>query len=274
MSTQSEQTRHDSSPQDGSALQTRAAHDTVLDASASQPQIDVTIFVACYNEEANIVDTIETIVAAMREVKLRYEILVIDDASRDRSVEMVEAYQRTHPEVPLILHKNAKNRGLAYNFVEGAFLGRGTYYKLVCGDNVESKEGLVRILQQAGKADIVIPYHLHCQGKSRMRMFISRTFTRIVNLLSGYHLRYYNGMALYRRYHVQRWHSDTTGFGFQADLLTRLLNQGFSFIEIETDARERTKGSSGALSIRNLLCITHTLLEITIRRIRKFIYGT
>src|SRR6266852_1422696 len=99
-------------------------------------ELDLTLFVACFNEEPNIVGTLDAIQEAMKELPLTYEIIVVDDASRDGSVEAVKAYQLRTPSVSLTLVENPTNRGLAHNFAEAAFLGRGRYYKLVCGDNV------------------------------------------------------------------------------------------------------------------------------------------
>src|SRR4051812_37584094 len=74
--------------------------------------LDLTIVVPCLNEENNIVATLDTIVAAMRELPCSYEILVIDDGSTDRTAQIVESYADTRVEIPLRLHRNPKNRGL------------------------------------------------------------------------------------------------------------------------------------------------------------------
>src|SRR5262249_4989143 len=125
--------------------------------SGTDPEL--TIFIACYNEAPDIVPTIETVRDAVADAGCSYEIIVIDDASNDASAEAVRAYRSAHPDAPLRLRVNPVNRGLARNFVEAAFLGRGRYYKLVCGDNVESKDTLVRIFKQRGLADVILPYH-------------------------------------------------------------------------------------------------------------------
>src|SRR5262249_4243588 len=151
--------------------------------------VDLTIFIACYNEQDNIIDTIDTVSAALAAVGRSYEMIIIDDASTDDSVRLVRAYHEARPELPIVLKVNSVNRGLARNFVEAAFLGRGQYYKLVCGDNVESKESLVTILRHMGTVDLVLPYHETCEGKSAGRMFLSRTYTRLVNVLSGHRIR-------------------------------------------------------------------------------------
>ena len=98
-------------------------------------ELDLTMFVPCYNEEERITGTLETIKAAMAEVPFSYEVIVVDDGSRDRTCEMVAKFQQENPGMPVRLRKNPRNLGLARGFVETSFHGRGRYYRLVCGDN-------------------------------------------------------------------------------------------------------------------------------------------
>ena len=237
---------------------------------ASDDELDLTIVVPCFNEEDNIAATLDTIAAAMHELPWSYEVLVIDDGSSDRTVPIVESYLKAHLDLPMRLHRNQRNRGLTRTYVDGAFLGRGKYYRLVCGDNVEPKETLMRVFSLLGSADIVVPYHEAVPGKSRFRLELSRSYTRLVNLLSGYNIRYYNGLASHLRYNVMRWGPYSFGFGFQAELITRLLDEGATHVEIPVIATHREKqGANSALNLRNWLSVGHTLLEVLLRRIRR-----
>jgi glycosyltransferase involved in cell wall biosynthesis len=229
-------------------------------------ELDLTLFVACYNEEKNIVQTLETVLSALREFDYSWEIIIIDDASRDRSVEVIEEYLAGRAELPIRLVKREYNVGLAQNYIEGAFLGRGKYYRLICGDNVEPRETFVEVFRHLGKADMVLFYQ-DCTGRTRLRRMLSRMYTALINTISGYRIRYYNGLAVHLRYNVMRWHTNYHGFGFQADLVTRLLDQGFNYIEVPVKAAERTTGASHALTWRNFLSVSHTLLDLFIRRI-------
>jgi hypothetical protein len=87
-----------------------------------------------------------------------------------------------------------------------------------------------------------------------------------VNRASGYHLRYYNGCPIYRRYDVMRFHLETTGFGYQAEFLTRLLHEGKSYVEIPLVSIDRE--GSGSLNFRNFVSVGHSLLKIGLRRMR------
>lgn len=233
-------------------------------------KILLTLFVPCFNEEANIASTLETIREAMYEMKdIDYEVLVTDDGSSDRTSNVVQEYIILHPEMPIFLHKNPNNLGLSHSFVDAAFRGEGKYFFLIWGDNVTSKDNCLSMLSILGKADIIIPYFPKVMGKSAFRMGLSNLYTWIVNLLSGNSIQYYNGSAVFFRYHVMRWAPNGTGFsGFLAFLITQLLSMGATYIEIALLGKHTPKTRKNSpLTIRNWFSTVHTLSEILIRRL-------
>ena len=234
--------------------------------SPLENDLDLTLFVACYNEEENIVGTLETVLEALGEFDLTWEIIVIDDGSTDRSVEIIQDFLGKHPDLPITLKTREFNVGLAQNYIEGAFLGRGKYYRMICGDNVEPKETFVEVFKHLGEADMVLFYQ-DITGKSLGRRILSRCYTGLVNLIIGHRIKYYNGLAVHTRYNVMRWHTNYHGFGFQADMIARLLDEGFDYIEVRVKATERKAGVSHALTIRNFFSVAHTLLDLFIRRV-------
>jgi glycosyltransferase involved in cell wall biosynthesis len=237
-----------------------------------QEDLDLTLFIPCLNEESRIVLTLETVRAAMQELSFTYEVIVVDDGSTDQTAQRVEEFCRQNPSLPVRLHRNPRNLGLSRSFVDTAFRGRGRYYRLICGDNVEPKASMLKIISAIGKADIIIPYYPVLPGKSRVRRVISKTYTAIVDLLGGNRIRYYNGCALYRRFHVMRWASYNYGFGFQAHLITTLLDEGATYAEIPIEGFHLTKDRGSPLNLRNFLSTAHTLGEIFLRRMRRQIY--
>ena len=126
--------------------------------NGSDDDVEVSFMVPCLNEEANVVGTLETIMSALVRVGCSYEILVFDDGSQDNTAAVVTAFQAAHPQAPVRLFRNKFNRGLAFNFVEAAFQGRGTYYRAVPGDNVEPAELIEQIIRARGTADVIVPH--------------------------------------------------------------------------------------------------------------------
>lgn len=236
--------------------------------------IDVTIFISCYNEERYIINTINVVRAAFAEIgNISYEIIVIDDCSSDRSAELVEHFIQAHPEERIVLRRNGVNRGLAQNYFDAAFIGKGKYYRLICGDDAEPQDTMVAVFRDLGKADMLIPYYVSSEGKNLYRRLISNAYSRLVNAVSGFRLHYYNGLAVHLRYNVMRWHPNTRGFGFQASIICLLLGEGFTYKEVPVRTIERKKGHSTALNFKNMLSVAHTIVDIAVRRISNRIYA-
>jgi hypothetical protein len=100
---------------------------------------------------------------------------------------------------------------------------------------------------------------------------VSRTFTTLVNLLSGHRIRYYNGLT---EFPLQR---DALAFqlarlrisGRPHDPAPRPRGQ----LRRSSRAAQRAgQGTTKAFTLRNICSVGHTLLEIWIRRLGKLIY--
>jgi len=243
-----------------------------ITAPYDQETLDLTVFVSCYNEADYIIDTLDTVLRAAQEVGLSYEIIVIDDFSRDNSRDLVADYIAAHPELRIMLRANLTNRGLAQSYLDGACIGCGKYYRLVCGDNAEPIASIISVFRAIGEADIIVPYYVSSEGKSLIRRLISSTYTGLVNLVTGNRLHYYNGLAVHLRHNVMRWHPNTRGFGFQADILCLLIDLGFTYKEIPVTTVEQRRGKSNALTFRNFLSVSHTIIEIANRRLSNRLY--
>src|SRR5436189_83159 len=86
---------------DGDIVISRAAaalHDPQrLTAPYDDGALDLTVFVSCYNEAEHISGTLDAVCSAAAEARLAYEIIVVDDGSRDDSRRIVADYIASHP---------------------------------------------------------------------------------------------------------------------------------------------------------------------------------
>ncbi|MFO1100872.1 MAG: glycosyltransferase family 2 protein [Xanthobacteraceae bacterium] len=245
---------------------------TETDCSNKSDNVLLTLLVACYNEQDNLEDTLDTLLSALGNFDFSWEIIIADDGSVDNSATVAKSYICRNNRFPLRLVVNTVNQGLAQTYIDGAFLGRGEYFRLVCGDNVESKETFIKIFERLGDKDMIVPFHYGSTKRSLHRSAISSLYTKIVNAISGYNLKYYNGMAVLRRRDVMRWHTNYHGFGFQADMLVRLLDVGRTYVEVPVLVSDRNAGTSSAFRFKNILSVSHTLLDLSIRRLGRELY--
>ena len=172
------------------------------------PAVDITFFIPCYNEVEDIVPSICTVLTTMSDESLRYEIVVVDDASKDDSVKVVREFMDANPDLPIYLYQQRFNQNLGFNFAEAAFWGTGKYFKQLNGKNDISVEDLKLLLRKIGTADIVLPCY-DFKHRPLHRRFFSTTYLILVNLINRKRIRYYNGLPIFLRQDVLRWHART-----------------------------------------------------------------
>lgn len=239
----------------------------LLERAKEMDSCDLTIFMPCRNEENNVGRALNEIVTTMAEYPYTYEIIVIDDASRDNSVSVIEAFKSAHPQVNILLKRNKKALGVSYNFADAALLGHGRYFRMIGGHFQDRREAMKNGFDHLGKADMILTY-MEPDFRVQHRQWLSRSYTRLVNFISGYNVAHYHGTPIHRRIDVLRWHSYRS-VGFYADMTTRLLDEGVSYLEVPTGAFERETGKSLALRWRNVISVLVGFSDMLLRRFSK-----
>lgn len=213
--------------------------------------------VAAMNEEAliaTVVDQIEKVATAHCS---DYELILIDDGSVDATGQIMDGLAAQDPRLR-VLH-NESNLGLGASYRRGVQEARCEYVMLLCGDGGLPADSLPAILQRVGDADIVIPFMTNLKAiKTPTRFYLSKTYTGLLNLFAGLKLQYYNGLAVHRVDAVRKLDIKTDRFGFQGEILIKLIRQGHSYVEVGVKGAEKANRSS-ALHPRNLLNMVKTL---------------
>lgn len=232
--------------------------------------LDITFYVPCFNEDKNIKNTIDTLTSSLKNFKIKYEIIIVDDCSTDQTIKIAE--QISNKNKNIILIKNKKNKGLGMNYVDTAFIAKGENYMLINGDNAEPETTITKILSKMNKADIIIPYFKNFDNRKFYRSWISKIFTILVNIISGNKIPYYNGPVIHKTYNVMRYHADTCGYAYQAELITRTLAENKTYETVEIENYDRHEGNSKAFKMRNILSVTHSLMQIFLKRLRNILF--
>jgi len=76
-------------------------------------KMDVSIIIPAYNEEKRLGTTLEKIHNYFKDKGINFEIIVVDDGSRDGTVNLVKNFSIEHPEVRLRCHLKNKGKGAA-----------------------------------------------------------------------------------------------------------------------------------------------------------------
>jgi len=252
--------------------------ETMGDSAGSQ-KTDLTIYLTSYNEEKMIEGAMSRVVEALQGTGLRYEVIVIDDCSRDDSVNVVRHYiDKNGLQDRFRLVVNTENMGIGVNYYRAAAMGSGEYFIVLFGDNPVPLDAMKAVFALIGQADVIIPHYntrlFNMKDNWDHRVFIRRLisvlYTPLVQLLSGHRIAYFNGFCLHRRANVLKHRVEAFGLGYQAEMLTAILDEpGITYREVKVHNYDRAYGLGSAFRPRNVFSVMGSLWRIVWRRGRR-----
>ena len=220
----------------------------------------VSFVVPALNEEKVVDHVVREIHSNVNQFVQTNEIILIDDGSTDRTGEIMEALAHELPNMR-VLH-NRPNIGLGASYQRGVAEARHDYVMMLCGDGGLPASSLPPIIEKIGTADIVVPYMTNLKTiKTPMRYFISRSYTHLLNFLSGHKLNYYNGLPVHKRSLLNRTVMTSSGFGFQGEILVKLIKSGHTYVQVGVLGGETTHKTS-VFRLKNLASVTKSVLKL------------
>lgn len=74
---------------------------------------DLSVVIACYNEEPLLKQSVDTIFEVLDQTRYSYELIFVDDCSRDRTREIIDEIVKSYPQRPIqkLFHEVNKGRG-------------------------------------------------------------------------------------------------------------------------------------------------------------------
>jgi len=219
---------------------------------------DITIVIPAFNEEKNIASAIESVTAAIADIVSDYEIIVVNDGSRDRTGAIADEKARANPRIK-VLH-NETNRGYGYTFGRGVGVATKSYITGFPGDNDASSTSLEEIVQRIGEADLIFSYMSDTRNRSLLRRFISKFFVIFMNFLFGLRIKYYNGLILAKRSTLQGIPIKSKGLAAIAECIVRMVKSGCSYKEIGFQHTGRQAGKSTAFRLNNIASVLETIM--------------
>lgn len=220
----------------------------------------LSVIVAALDEEHDLEDAVRTVREAVARRFADWEVLIVNDGSRDGTGPIADALAARHPRVRAIHHP--ATRGLGACFKTGLAAARMDHVMLVNGKNDTPAEALDALFARIGEADLVIPYTLNTGERPLARRLLSRAFAGLLNALFRLHLRYYNHSVVYPRDLVRSVRIRTDSHAFQAEALVKLLKRGCSFVEVGVrdrfDPARRTRAfrPANVLGVASFLVMT------------------
>jgi glycosyltransferase involved in cell wall biosynthesis len=219
----------------------------------------ISVVVTAMNEQGNLESAVGSVVRAVAPRFPTYEVIVVDDGSRDRTAEIALSLAAENPRIRV--QRNPSNLGVGRSYRIGIDLARHEYTSWVAGNNLIPQEALERNYDRVGERDMVVSYIVR-DVRDRKRRVISRLFTQGMNLLFSVNLRYYTGPCVFRSAVAKKLPMRAHGSLFVAELLVRLLRCGQSYVEIGLHPLPRSSGSSKTFRLRNIVDVFASVMRL------------
>lgn len=159
------------------------------------PSVDVSVLVPAKDEEGNLPLFLELCEATFNAQRERYEVIVIDDGSRDNSWMVLQQLAERYAFLRPVRHR--AQRGIAEALRTGYLNARGDILVFYPADLQFKPEDIPRLVAPivANESDMVTGYK---QGKYE-KAFVSRIYNRLSRALFEIPVRDLNNVKAYRR---------------------------------------------------------------------------
>lgn len=208
---------------------------------------EISVFFPAYNEEKNLRNTIEKTVAVLKRIARKWEVLIVDDGSKDGTGQIAQGLARKYKnKVKVITH--SRNRGYGAALKSGFYNSRYRWIAFTDSDGQFDFSEIVNFIkkQKETSADLVIGYYLKRQVSS-LRILGSGIWQLAVLLLFGLKVKDIDcGFKLIRRKVIQtipKLEAERGPF-ISSELLIKSKKSGFKIVEIGVHHYPRKLGKA------------------------------
>ena len=233
---------------------------------------EVSVVVPMHNEEKSVGPLLDLALDTLPRHVDEFEIVLVDDASKDETVAVVEARSAADSHIRLVRHET--NRGLGGALKTG--FGAATKEWILYTDcdlpwDLEETGRAFRAAEITG-SDFISGYRHDRTGEGVLRTLYSFVYNGLVHSAFGVPIRDVNfSCKLFRRRLLEGMTLKSEGSFIDAELISRCYGRGTVIQQIGLDYFPRTRGVSTLSSPRVVFKILAELLALApdIRRERR-----
>ena len=168
----------------------------------------ITIMTPCYNEEMNVREVHRRLMAAAAELQeYRFEHLFVDNASTDRTVEILREMAAEDPTVRVIV--NARNVGGARSGMHGLLEAKGDAVGALFADLQDPPELFIDMVREWEKGFPVVAAVKNTSEESGLMYRVRTAYYRLVARLTNVRvIEHFTGFGLYDRSVIEKLRSE------------------------------------------------------------------
>lgn len=227
--------------------------------SGSGAEPETSIILPVYNEQDNLGLLLDEIAGVMSAFGRSYEILCVDDCSRDRSVEVLRGLKSKHPTLRILRHR--RNLGESAASTSGMAAARGKLLVTIDADGQNDPHDIPRMIEtlEKGPFDCVCGVRRKRMDSARKRV-ASRLANRVRAWATGDNI--HDAGCTFRVLHRRVLGTFPIFRGVHRFIPTLLRLNGFRVKEVPINDRPRTRGKSKYGNLDRLIESSQDLLAM------------
>lgn len=203
--------------------------------------LKLSVFLPAYNEGDNIEKTVLQINQVLKNIADDWEILIINDGSKDNTGAIVKNIIRQNRHIRLITH--IKNKGYGAAIKTGLYNVRFPWVVQMDSDGQFDFGEIKNMLEKKDKADLIIGYRLR-RTDSRYRRFMAKILWLADFILFGLNLKDIDcGFKLFKKEIIDKISHLTTESAITVtEFMVRAKRAGFRIVQVGVHHYSRKKG--------------------------------
>ena len=217
----------------------------------AEKPLSLSVFFPCYNEEANVERTTLAALKACRRIARDFEVIIVNDGSKDRTGELAEKLAAEHPEVRAV--HNSPNRGYGGALQRGFRDARKELVFYTDGDGQFDFEEIDKLLPLLKEHDIVSAYRIDRQD-SLVRKVNAFCWCTLVNVLFGMRVRDIDcAFKIFPRKLFDEIEMRSEGALIDTEILARARRLGYTIGQVGVHHYPRVAGVQTGANMRVIL---------------------
>jgi glycosyltransferase involved in cell wall biosynthesis len=226
-----------------------------------QKQASISAFFPAYNDGGTIASMVILARLALRQATDDFEIIVVDDGSRDHTHLVLNELAKLYPELRIIQHAHNKGYGGALRSGFGAATKEWIFY--TDGDAQYNPLELARLVEALREdVDVVNGYKIS-RNDPLIRIILGNIYNALVKLAFGIHLRDVDcDFRLMRRSIFNHIQFESNSGAICVEMVKKIQNGGYTFAEAPVHHYHRQYGVSQFFNWRRLLRVGRALIGL------------
>jgi glycosyltransferase involved in cell wall biosynthesis len=225
----------------------------------------ISLVLPAHNEAENIEPVVAEAVAALAAVSDDYEIIVVDDGSKDDTAGVTRRLMETEPHLRLVQHP--VNKGFGAAVLTGFTTAAKDWILYTDADRQFVLAELSQFMPFTDKADLIAGYRAPRRDPP-LRVLYGKGWSMLCTLFFGYTVRDVDcGFKLFRREIIDRLSAKIASRGatFSIEWLVRAKRAGYRFVELPVTHRPRVAGSQSGARLKVIVRAFRELFRLRLQ---------